>query len=132
MLPQVSSLLDNLLSIVSYGFTFLTESVFELCGYSCKLTKAEVEGYTDLSFRLNNVPYCIRFKRKFGPASYTRIEKEDGESVIKEVSEFAGPCRNFYGIPTTPYMLGFESLKIFYRSAEVKTFSENELIILEK
>ena len=114
------------------GFTCLKESITKFCGYSCKLTKAEVEGYTDLSFRLNNVPYCIRFKRKFGPASYTRIEKEDGESVIKEVSEFAGPCRNFYGIPTTPHMLGFESLKIFYRSAEVKTFSENELIILEK
>ncbi len=132
MLPQLSGLLINLLSTVNYGFTFLKESVFELCGPSCKLTKAGVEGYTDLSFRLNNVPYRIRFKRRFGPPSYTRIENEDGGSVTKEVSEFAGPCRNFYGIPTTPYMLGFESLKIFYRSAEVKTFSENELIILEK
>ncbi len=132
MLPQLSGLLINLLSTVNYGFTFLKESVFEFCGYSCKLTKAKVEGYTDLSFRLNNVPYRIRFKRQFGPPSYTRIENEDGGSVTKEVSEFAGPCRNFYGIPTTPHMLGFESLKIFYRTADVKTFSENELIILEK
>ena len=132
MLPQLSGLLINLLSTVNYGFTFLKESMFELCGSSCKLSKAKVEGYTDLSFFLNNVPYRIRFKRQFGPPSYTRIEKEDGESVTQEVSEFAGPCRNFYGIPTTPSILGFKSLKIFYRNTEIKTFSEHELIILEK
>ena len=132
MINQLSALIVNLLSNVIYGVTFLKESVSEFCGYPCKLTKANVDGYTDLSFLLNNVSYRIRFKRQFGPPSYTRIEKEDGESVTKEVSEFAGPCRNFYGIPTTPHMLGFESLKVFYRTAEVETFSDNDLIILEK
>jgi hypothetical protein len=48
------------------------------------------------------------------------------------VNQFAGPCRNFYGIPTTPRMLGFESLKIFWRTSTSVIFLENELIILEK
>ncbi len=114
------------------GFTCLKESITKFCGYSCKLTDANVEGYIDLSLLLNNIPYRIRFKRQFGPPSYTRIEQKNAKPVTNAVSRFAGPCRNFYGIPTTPYMLGFESLKVFYRAAEPVTFSENEVIILEK
>ena len=132
MLKELSDIIVNLITNVIYGFALLKESVSEFCGYSCKLTKADVDGYADLSFLLNNIPYRIRFKRQFGPPSYTRIEKKAGKSVTQEVAQFAGPCRNFNGIPTTPRMLGFESLKVFYRTAKPVTFSENNLIILEK
>ena len=124
--------LINLVSKLLYTIIHIKEVIANYCGYSCKFEEADVEGYADLSFQLHNIPYRIRFARRLGPASYTRIENDAGELVTNYVNQFAGPCRNFYGIPTTPHMLGFESLKIFYRSAEVKTFSENELIILEK
>ena len=121
-----------LLSKLLYGIIHIKEVVAELCGYHCKFTEAEVKGYADLSFLLNYTPYRIRFKRRLGPSSYTRIENKDGELVTNDVAHFAGPCRNFYGIPTTPRILGFESLKVFFRTGMSETFLENDPIILEK
>ena len=122
----------NFLSKLLYDVIHIKEVVAELCGYHCKLTESEVKGYADLSFLLNHTPYRIRFKRQFGPPSYTRIEKKNGGAVTNYVAQFAGPCRNFYGIPTTPRILGFESLKVFFRSGKSETFLENDPIILEK
>ena len=132
MLNQLSILIGNIMTHLIYGLSYLKESTSKFYGHSCKLTDADVEGYIDLSFLLNNIPYRIRFKRQFGPPDYTRIEKKNGEPVTKEVAQFSGPCRNFYGIPTTPQLLGFDSLKVFYRSGESKIFSKNEVIILKK
>ena len=115
-----------------YGIIHIKEGVAEFCGYHCKFTEAEVKGYADLSFLINYTPYRIRFKRQLGPPSYTRIENKDGEVVTNYVAQFAGPCRNFYGIPTTPRILGFESLKVFSRTGKSETFLENDPIILEK
>ena len=122
----------NIVSKLLYTLTHIKEGIAKLCGYYCKFEEADVEGYADLSFQLHNIPYRIRFARRLGPASYTRIENDSGEVVTKYVNQFAGPCRNFYGIPTTPRMLGFESLKIFWRDSTAVRFSETESIILEK
>jgi hypothetical protein len=132
MQTQLSGLLGYLFSPVTYGYAFLKDSAVGLWEPPCTLTEADVDGYIDLSFLINRIPYRIRFPRKFGPPLYKRIEKEDGVSVTNEVARFAGPCRNFYGIPTTPRMLGFQSLKIIFRDDEAETFSEHQLIILEK
>jgi hypothetical protein len=122
----------NLISKFLYSLSHIKEVIANLCGYYCKFEEADVDGYADLSFQLHNIPYRIRFARRLGPASYTRIENDSGEVVTKYVNQFAGPCRNFYGIPTTPRMLGFESLKIFWRDSTAVRFSETESIILEK
>lgn len=132
MLERFLYFFSNFASNLIYGFINIKEAIAELCGYRCKFIAADVEGYIDFSYLLNNIPYRIRFKRKFGPPAYTRIEKKDGESVTIYVAQFAGPCRNFYGIPTTPRILGFESLKVFFRTGNSETFLENDLIILEK
>ncbi len=116
-----------------YSLVHIKEVIANLCGYYCKFSAADVEGYADLSFQLHDVPYRIRFARRLGPAPYTRIENGAGDAVTKYVNQFAGPCRNFYGIPSTPRMLGFESLKFFWRdSSSPVTFSENEVIIFPK
>ncbi len=122
----------NLVSKLLYTVLHIKEVIANYCGYYCKFEEADVEGYADLSFQLHNIPYRIRFARRLGPARYTRIENGAGEAVTKYVNQFAGPCRNFYGIPTTPRMLGFESLTFFWRRSKCVTFSENEPIILEK
>ena len=122
----------NLISKFLYSLSHIKEVIANYCGYSCKFEEADVEGYADLSFQLHNIPYRIRFARRLGPASYTRIENDAGELVTNYVNQFAGPCRNFYGIPTTPRMLGFESLTVFRRDSTAVTFSENESIIFEK
>ncbi len=128
----LSGFLEQLFCSVVCGYSFLKDSATRLWEPSCKLTNADVEGYADLSFSLHRVPYRLRFPRKFGPPSYKRIENEAGEPVTDEVAQFAGPCRNFYGIPTTPHMIGFNFLKIIFRDEEVKTFSRDQVIILEK
>ena len=132
MLKLLPDFLVGLLSTLVGGFALLKEKADGFWADSCKLTKAKVDGYVDLSFRLHTIPYRIRFKRLLGPSSYTRIENERGDDVTRDVSQFAGPCRNFYGIPTTPQILGFGLLKVFYRKGGVKTFGGTELIIWEK
>ena len=122
----------NLISKFLYSLSLIKEVIANLCGYYCKFEEADVDGYADLSFQLHNIPYRIRFARRLGPASYTRIENDSGEVVTKYVNQFAGPCRNFYGIPTTPRILGFEALKVFSRTGKSETFLENDPIILEK
>ena len=50
------------------------------------------------------------------------------EDVTKQIYEHLGPCHNFYGIPTTPELLGYSSLSIQYRNKTFITYSAEEVI----
>ena len=65
----------------------------------------------DLTFYDGTFKYVIRFPRKRGPCPFNRVFTRSRNGTIIDVTdrirEFAGPCHNFYGIPTTPNMLGY-------------------------
>ena len=50
------------------------------------------------------------------------------EDVTQEIRLFAGPSHNFYGIPTTPKLLGYKNLTFHFRRGEIRNFSEDEVI----
>ena len=64
----------------------------------------------DLTFYDGTFRYVIRFPKKRGPCPFGRVYTNNTIDVTPEIKEFAGPCYNFYGIPTTPDMLGYLNL----------------------
>ena len=95
----------------------IKRKVIALCGYRGALEKANVEGYSDLVVEAGNRIFRVRFRHRIHPRAYTRIEDQDKNDVSVLVGEFAGPGRTFYGIRTTPTMLGFKELTVFFRGS---------------
>ena len=68
---------------------------------------------TDLTFYDGTFKYVVRFNRRRGPCPFSNVSTTLGGSaydITDRIREFAGPSHNFYGIPTTPNMLGYENL----------------------
>ena len=81
-----------------------------------KLRTGHVEhhrGVVDLTFYDGTFKYVIRFPRKRGPCPFHRVYAGTATTLLDvtdRIREFAGPCHNFYGIHTTPSMLGYDNL----------------------
>lgn len=71
--------------------------------------------------------YKILIPRKRGPCEIMDIHDQDGNNVTDTILQFMGPGHNFHGIPTTPKMLGFESLTFSFLIDE-KKFEQEQII----
>jgi hypothetical protein len=75
--------------------------------------------------------YKVRFPRKLGPRIIQQFEtKKDGEiiDVTSEIEHYLGPSKNFYSIPTSPYLLGYENLIVHYTSGLVSKYEGRQII----
>lgn len=70
--------------------------------------------------------FSMVIPRQRGPRWYTHVTCND-QNVTKKIHQYAGPCHNFYGIATTPNMLGYPSLT-FHTPNGSKTYKLNEVI----
>lgn len=91
-------------------------------------------GVYDLTYRLDDITYHIRFKRVRGPSKFqlvTSVDSKTGtsEDVTDIIQNMAGPSHNFYGIPTTPNMLNYDTLIVTYVDDSIRTFTGEDLII---
>lgn len=102
-----------------------------VCGYECSLTNADVRGFSDLVAQSPEGLYRIRFAHRLGPSLVRSIFNETREDVKTSVLQFAGPGASFYGIPTTPEMLGFVSLTVEFRSGRTRVFTRKERLFLK-
>ena len=48
--------------------------------------------------------------------------------ITEEILEFLGPHNDFHNIPTTPLLLGYDSLTFEFLNDESKTFNDDEII----
>jgi hypothetical protein len=74
--------------------------------------------------------YYIRFKkpsRLMGPSPYKTIMSGD-KDVTNEILKYMGPARNFYGIPTSPSMLGYNSLTFATYNDVIHIYSDDQII----
>ncbi len=74
-------------------------------------------------FKLKNNLY--KFPLILSPSSDVKKITDDKGN---DLSEWAGPFKNFYGIKLTPKDLGCKKIIIAYNDGEVKTFEEDENI----
>ena len=105
----------------------------------------------DLTFSYNDKEYKILFpikgfyKHKINMISTQTIingENENESIGLKDITEsilqYMGPNENFYTIPTTPNMLGYDNISIEYektnddltKSVILKTFKKDEMIFI--
>ena len=72
--------------------------------------------------------YIVRFPKVRGPSNISQILTNDVIDVTNKVKEYMGPSHNFHGIPTTPDMLGFDSLTFVMIDGATIKFEQNEEI----
>jgi hypothetical protein len=94
------------------------------------------EKWYEVSFNHEQQIYKIRFPRKKGPckliSAFTvgNIASEDfSKDITDEIMKFMGPCHNFYGINTSPSLLGYSKIKFVMMGGKIKEFNEDEIII---
>jgi hypothetical protein len=75
----------------------------------------------DITYYDGNTKYCIRIPKKRGPKKYNMVYDENDNDITTEVEKFMGINKNFHNIPTTPSLLGYNTLKY-------KDIHENEFI----
>lgn len=87
-------------------------------------------GFYDLSYFEGVTPYKVRFPRKRGPRSFSSSTSGE-KDVTGDILTFAGPSHNFHGIPTTPKLLGLDSLTLVFSEDRSITFEKDEVIRLD-
>ena len=110
----------------------------------------------DVTFFDGPKEYTVRFNQVRGPCKFSSVTTSNGapqifrpicwsgertigsvmandrfdRDVTDEISKFAGPSNNFYGIPTTPSMLGYDNLTFHLRNDSCKVFGMHDVIVL--
>lgn len=70
--------------------------------------------------------YKIRTPRVRGPCKFDKVFDQCDNDVTEKIKQYAGPSHNFHGIPTTPGMLGYSSLKF-----DELVFKSDDIIIFK-
>lgn len=91
-----------------------------------------------LKFVEDGNKYSLRFKKNRKPLKIFNVQSStckgdvlDTVCVTDEIYEYLGPGRNFYGIPTTPKLLGYDNLKFELTDGTVCIFDQNDIINIE-
>jgi len=110
---------------------------YSLVGHTTLELEPSKKVYT-LTYKLDGVIYKIRFNRRRGPSPFQLVSScffrsLDDELVVDSdvtdtVKNYAGPNHDFYGIPTTPNMLGYQGLVISYTNGTVRSYKTDEVI----
>lgn len=84
-----------------------------------------------INYVYNHRTYSVLTYSKRGPRPFSRIEDENGEDVTNDVARYLGPSYNFHGIPTSPSMLGYESLEFVCHLGTRRAFAGDDIISLD-
>ncbi len=99
---------------------------------SKKLRTGDLKAYKRryvLTYYEGDRRFQVCFPKTRGPKKIVSVETQGGSVITTKFFEAMGPSNNFYGIPTTPQLLGYSgSLKIKYRSGVIVHYLSDEII----
>jgi len=112
--------------------------VFKLRGYFSRKFELGLcvssPNYYDLTYFNGNRRYKIRFPKQRGPLNIvcvtTNLSLEEID-ITSEILELLGPGHNFYGIPTSPNLLGYPNLMVMYVNDKKRMYIGDEIIKLK-
>ena len=90
--------------------------------------------YYNLTYFNGNRRYKIRFPKQRGPLNIVRITTNlflKEIDITSEILELLGPGHNFYGIPTSPNLLGYTNLMVEYLNDKKRMYIGDEIIKLK-
>jgi hypothetical protein len=86
----------------------------------------------EITFFDGPLKYKIRFKKVRGPSKICKILDSDINDVTEVIRCYAGPSHDFYKIPTTPGMLGYDGLIFHTILGRKYEFDKDEIIVFDK
>src|SRR5690242_13174803 len=93
-----------------------------------------VESYPkfyDMVYHDGDRKYKIRFPKKSGLRQIVNVTSHNGEDITHDILEYLGPSRNFHGIPTSPELLGYKTLRVVYRNGKETVYNSTDIISLD-
>lgn len=118
------------------NFRFLTDfSMFKIRGWVSKYLETGLltsfKGKYELIYYDGDMRYKAIFPKNRGVRQIVRVIIPTGEDITENILELMGPGNNFYGIPTTPKLLGWNNgFDIYYRNDKTVFCSPNDIISL--
>lgn len=85
------------------------------------------DGTGRILYQLDGDEYSINFKAKGGPRKFVEVTRGSLD-VTDYVVKALGPGKNFYGIPTTPKLLGFSDLTFIDILGEETHYGSDDII----
>ena len=83
-----------------------------------------------ISYVLNNRLYKLSVIPRKGPATVILITDQDDNDISNDIFPFFGPNRDWHNKPYSPEFWNKQSLTFHMITGEIKTFKNNETIIL--
>lgn len=115
--------------LISTIYTYLICKLRSWVHYKCGVyLKSMGSDLYELEFWHESKKYKMRFPKSRGPRRIIKVLSNNND-VTQEVFQYIGPSNNFYGIKTTPKMLGYDRLNVYYRS-NVQAIYDNEDVIV--
>ena len=113
--------------------SYIVFLLFDYLNYGILRYQPENERYIVNIFSSNGEIHTIHIPLgSRGPSKlFTVTDNYTNKDITNIMKKLLGPCKNFYGIPTTPKLLGFKgSLTFLMMNGSNKTFQINEIITI--
>ncbi|MCF6238495.1 MAG: hypothetical protein L3J79_06750 [Candidatus Marinimicrobia bacterium] len=119
--------------IVGYSYTMVFRYGWKLhrwLGFKepCTITLTGRSG--KILYRAGGTEWAMAFKCARGPYRFSHVVDVDGFDVTDRIKKFMGPGKNFYGIPTTPNMLGYSKLMFSDYAGNMTYYDGDSTIVL--
>jgi hypothetical protein len=121
----------NIVSVMNMLKDFIVYKIREKVSDFLEIGKIENNnGITTVTYFKGEDKYKIIIPTKKGPRPIKNIIlNSSNEELMKRITEYAGPSRDFHGIPVTPLLLGInQPIIIEYSSGVIKPCNPNEII----
>lgn len=85
----------------------------------------------EVQYKHNGKYYKFPLLIKRGPKPVILLAlDENGNDITDEINMYYGPYGNFNGLQLTPNNIGYKKITITFDEDNIKTFIENEVILL--
>ena len=81
-----------------------------------------------IDFAIDGSRWSIAFPCARGPYKFSHVVDSEGFDVTDDIKAVMGPGKNFYGISSTPSLLGYDSLTFHDYCGGMKHFSKDSII----
>jgi len=77
------------------------------------------------SITLKNIPDLSNHEQN--------VVNDSTNKILQKIHEYAGPDRNFHGIPTSPNLLGIKhTIVVTYTNGLIREYKDNEIILVDQ
>lgn len=113
----------------SYSMAFYYGwKIYDYMGYKRPVVMSFGKSVGRVDYIVDGSSYSIMFPYARGPYKFSHVTDETGVDATDDIKAIMGPGKNFYGIQSTPGMLGYDTLIFHDYCGGMKYFSTDSII----